>query len=68
MSTYTAEENSAEKFDDYSSIDDYAKDAVNVMVKQGIINGTDNNLFAPADFATRAQAAKIIYEMYRVLY
>lgn len=68
MSTYTNDENTAEKFDDYDSIDDYAKDAVSVMAKQGIINGTDNNLFAPADFATRAQAAKIIYEMYRVLY
>ncbi len=47
-------------FDDGYAIDDYAKEAVSQLVSLGIINGMGNNMFAPKDNATRAQAAVII--------
>ena len=68
LSSYSTEETPADRFEDYSKVADYAKDAVNVMVKNGIINGVDSQHFAPDAFATRAQAAKIIYDIYRLLY
>ncbi len=48
-------------FADASSISDYAKEAVAVLSGLGIINGKGNNEFAPNDFATRAEAAKIVH-------
>ena len=49
-------------FNDYTDISSYAKDAISCMVSTGIINGFENNEFLPNSFATRAQAAKIIYK------
>lgn len=56
---------SAEKteFSDNAEISDYAKDPVGIIAAMGIINGTGNNEFSPNQNATRAQAAKIIYEL-----
>ena len=48
-------------FADAGSISDYAKDAVSVLSGLGIINGKGDNKFAPGDFATRAEAAKIVH-------
>lgn len=45
---------------------DYAKDAVIALYQAGIINGVGDGRFAPADTATRAQAAKIIYGLREV--
>lgn len=53
-------------FADEASIQDYAKPYVGYAVELGIINGMEsegNLVFAPTDHATRAQAAKMIYEM-----
>lgn len=50
-------------FDDSADIADYAKTAVTVLNKKGIINGVGNNLFDPNANATRAQAAQIIYKL-----
>ena len=50
-------------FDDCADIADYAKTAVAVLNKKGIINGVGNNLFEPNANATRAQAAQIIYKL-----
>lgn len=50
-----------QNFADYDTIADYAKESVVAMRDAGIINGFEDNTFMPADFATRAQAAKIIY-------
>lgn len=52
-------------FSDNSQIASYAKDAVALLVERGVINGTDDNRFAPLDNTTRAQAAKILFEMIR---
>ena len=50
-------------FSDDNLISDYAKEAVYRLRNKGIINGDDENRFNPKSFATRAEAAKIIYEM-----
>ncbi len=48
-------------FADDAEISDYAKDAVYALRNRAVINGKDNNRFAPSDNATRAEAAKVIY-------
>lgn len=48
-------------FADKAQIADYALNAVACMCEAEIINGVGENKFAPNAFATRAQAAKIIY-------
>ncbi len=49
-------------FADETEIADYAKEPVKALFESGVINGKDNNRFDPAGNATRAEAAKIIYE------
>ena len=48
-------------FSDAAEISDYAKEAVLVLSKLGIINGMGDGTFAPKQNATRAQAAMMIY-------
>lgn len=50
-------------FGDDSKIANYAKDAVYAMKKAGIIDGRGDNLFVPADTATRAEAAAIMHRL-----
>ena len=50
-------------FADSSEISPYAQKAVFALADAGIISGMQENLFQPHAPATRAQAAKIIYEM-----
>ena len=50
-------------FSDNENIADYAKEAVENLVKTGAISGFPDNTFRPEDNCTRAQAAKIIYEI-----
>lgn len=47
-------------FADSSSIADYAKEAVDSLSAAGVINGMEDNTFAPYANATRAQVAVII--------
>lgn len=56
-----------EKFVDDSEISSYAKDSVMKVKYYKIINGIGDNVFAPKSNATRAQAAKIIYELSKVV-
>lgn len=56
-------QNSSGRFSDDGEIADYAKDAVYYLKDAGIINGRGNNLFEPKGTATRAEAAKIIYNV-----
>ncbi|MGN0107830.1 MAG: S-layer homology domain-containing protein [Hominilimicola sp.] len=53
------------EFADDEDISDYAKPAVSSLSAMGIINGVGDNMFAPKDNATRAQAAVIIYAAYK---
>ena len=48
-------------FGDIDSIPSYAVDAVNVLNKNGVINGDENNNFRPEAFANRAEAAVMLY-------
>lgn len=51
-------------FADEESIDEYAVQAVYAMQMAGVITGIDDNSFYPTQFANRAQAAKILYELW----
>lgn len=50
-------------FADDAAIADYAKDAVYALSGAGIINGVGDNQFSPKTTVTRAQAAKVVYEL-----
>ena len=52
--------NQAGAFTDDKQISGYAKDAVYYMQQAGVISGIGNGKFAPADSASRAQAAVMI--------
>ena len=47
-------------FADDAEISAYAKASVYAMEQSGILNGIGNNLFAPTQLCTRAQAAKVV--------
>lgn len=51
-------------FEDEDTIADYAKEAISVMQQGEIINGMGDGRFCPAENATRAQAAVVIYQLY----
>ncbi len=55
------ETNQAADFADEKAIADWAVNSVKAIQKAGIINGKENNMFAPTDNATRAEAAKMLY-------
>lgn len=50
-------------FTDEREISDYAKNAVAYFGEKGIVNGIGDGSFAPRANATRAQAAKILYNI-----
>ena len=50
-------------FADFSSVSDFAKDAVTYVNAAGIMNGMGDGSFAPQMPVNRAQAAKVIYEL-----
>ena len=54
---------SGEAFSDDSAISDYAKNAVYTLKQMQIIGGMGDNTYQPQGFATRAQAAVIIYRI-----
>jgi len=49
------------------SVDEYAKDAVELLAGLGVINGFEDNTFRGGEFSTRAQAAKLIYEALKII-
>lgn len=54
-------ENTTERFADDAEISDYAKTSVYAAKNAGIISGVGDNTFNPQGFATRAEAAVIVY-------
>ena len=50
-------------FSDFDEISDYARSYVGTLADAGIINGMGGGKFEPLTESTRAQAAKIIYEI-----
>lgn len=53
-----------ERFSDQTEIADYAIEAVNVLYRANLINGMEDGSFEPAAPLTRAQAAKVLYDVY----
>ena len=53
-----------EDFADVKQISDYAQEAVKVLKGAKVINGKDNNMFAPKDGCSRAEAAKVVYYIF----
>lgn len=50
---------------DLDTVSEYAKEAVNFMIEKGAISGMDGE-FKPHDYATRAQAARMIYQIIKI--
>lgn len=50
----------ASQFDDENLISEYAEDAVSFLSSANIVRGRENNMFAPKDSITRAEAAVLI--------
>ena len=51
------------EFSDKNDIADYAAEAVDILSGLGIINGMGDGTFSPKTNVTRAQGAKVIYEL-----
>ena len=56
-----------EQFSDDSQIADYAKECVYALREKGVVSGFEDDSFRPQNFATRAEAAKMLYNMMEVL-
>lgn len=56
-----------EQFSDDSQIADYAKECVYDLRAKGVVSGFEDDSFRPQNFATRAEAAKMLYNMMEVL-
>jgi uncharacterized membrane protein len=54
------EERDGSDFEDDRQIASWAKDAVEMLRRQSIVEGDEENMFNPEDQLTRAQAAKLI--------
>ena len=54
---------SAKDFYDRDEISDYASDAVKALQESGIVKGIGENMFAPHDKVTRAQAIQAVYNV-----
>ena len=48
-------------FNDEDDITDYAKDAIGVLFKAGVINGKLGNVFDPKGLSTRAEVAAMLH-------
>ncbi len=59
----TLEEGEGKNFSDEAEISDYAKESVLKLTKAGVISGMTETEFQPKGNLTRAQAAKLIYEI-----
>ncbi|MDD6484300.1 MAG: S-layer homology domain-containing protein [Clostridiales bacterium] len=57
------EDAEAASFTDIDEVADYAKNAVSIMKKRGVINGYEDGSFRPKGYATRAEVAKMLYEI-----
>lgn len=55
------------EFADEENIQYWASDAVHAAQRAGIINGRDDNTFAPQDTATRAEVAAIMHRFVMIL-
>lgn len=59
--------NVLDMFDDSEDIADWAKASVELTARLGIVKGIDDERFSPAEKVNRAQAAVMLYRLYRLL-
>lgn len=57
--------NNIPKLSDLGEVKAYAVEAVNFMINKGAVNGIDGR-FKPADKATRAQTAQMLYQIIKI--
>ena len=60
-----AKEKEYQGFADEYDISGYAKENIEELFEAGVLNGKGGNMFDPFGNATRAEAAKIIYEAFK---
>ena len=53
-------------FEDANEISDYAENAIMKLCAAGVVNGMGNGKFEPQGKVTRAMAAKIVYELFKL--
>lgn len=51
-------------FNDFDQIPQYAQESITILAENNLMNGVGNNIFAPRNNATRAEAAVAIYRIY----
>lgn len=56
-----------EDFADSAEFADYAKDAIKALTASGVVNGMGDGTFSPKTTVTRAQAAKVIYGLMKLV-
>ena len=60
---FTPSENERDVFYDSNDISDYAKSPVFVLYEKGMVKGIGDGMFAPKNFANRAEAVQMIYNI-----
>jgi hypothetical protein len=58
---------SAPDFTDTNKMSDFSPEAVATLCDLGVINGRGDGTFCPKDYATRAESAKIIYNILNIV-
>ncbi len=53
-------------FNDADKMSEFSPFAISQLANLGVINGRDDGSFGPKDFATRAEAAKIVYNVLNI--
>ena len=53
-------------FADESDVSDYAKEAVRIFAGIGVLSGYDDNTIRPFNTITRAEVAKVLYEILKI--
>ena len=51
-------------FEDSDNISEYAKESIQKLFTAGVVSGTEDNNFSPLRSITRAEAAKILYNVF----
>ena len=55
------------EFTDTDKMSEYTIEAIATLNELGVINGRNDGSFCPKDYATRAEAAKIIYNILKII-
>lgn len=63
MKGVSAEIGDKAQFEDFDEVADYAAEAVAMLTELGVLNGYEDNTFRPNNYATRAEATKMIYAL-----